>query len=119
MVQVPGVTGRREGRGEVGPTQSELVHRQLAQENASGGFQSGRGGGILRGHPVDIHLGTGRGRNPGSVVQVFQGEGDTVQRSLVAATAYLCFGKPGVIQSLFFQYDDVRVQPVVGGCDAV
>ena len=117
--QVPGIAGRREGGGEVRTAQSKLMHRQLTQKNTSGGFEPGRGRGIFRRHTVNVHLRARSRGDTGGVVQVFEGKRNAVQRPLVVATAYLGFSKPGVVQCLFFQYDDERMKPVVGGFDAV
>ena len=119
MVQVPGVAGRLKGRGPVRATQGKLVHRQLAQQNASSLLQSGRGGRVFRGNPLDVHAGAGCGAYAGGVVQVLQGEGDAVHWAAVFAAQHFGLGDPGLLQGLVGQQQDERVQSVVGVGDAV
>jgi hypothetical protein len=85
MVQVPGVAGWREQAGWVGTAQGKLVHRQLAQQNSPGLVKLDYSSGILTRNPVGDHPGHGGSANTPGVVQVFEADGDAMQRPPVVA----------------------------------
>ena len=119
MVQVPGVAGRFEAGGPVGAAQGELVHGQLAQQHSASGFQPGRGGGVLGGHPIGVNPGACGRAYAGGVIKVFESDGNAVERPLVAASNYLGFGGAGLLQRLVRQKGDKGMEPVVGGFNSV
>jgi len=119
VVQVPGVAGRFEAGGPIGAAQGELVHGQLAQQHGAGGFQPGVGGAIVKGHPVGVNPGSRGCAYAGSVIKVFESDGNAVERPLVAASYYLGLGGAGLLQRLVWQKGNEGMEPIVGGFNSV
>ncbi len=69
------------------------MHGQFAQQNRTRAFKPRGGRGIVCGHPVGHDFRTGRGANSFGVVEILEGNGDTVHRATVIATQHLGFGR--------------------------
>jgi hypothetical protein len=70
------------------------------------------------GHVVGEDLGAGGGADAGGLVQVFEREGDAVQRSPGPARGQAGLGLPGFGQSPLRQEGDEGVEPAVQRLDA-
>ena len=71
------------------------------------------------GTPLDVHTRTRCSADASGVVQVLQGEGDTVHRAAILAAQHLRLRDAGLLQSLVRKQQDERMQAVVSVGDAV
>ena len=103
---VPGVAGAAvqvPGRGAEG----ELVGVDLAEEDGTGGRETGRDGGVRFRHPVRQDVGAGGGADAVGLHDVLEAEGDAVQRPAPAPGRDLAIGGLGLGQGPLGGHGDV------------
>ena len=117
MVEVPRVAGRLVQAG--GEAKGKFVHSELTQQDGPGLAEAGHHGGIAVGNAVFQHLGLARGADARGVVEVFKGDGYTVEGAAVVTREYLRLGLPRGIHGGIGKEGDVGLELVVDGLDAV
>ena len=116
----PGIPGI-EGNFKVGMVAAHGAFRQveLAQQHGPGRRQPRHDGGVEVGHVVGQHPGAPHGANASGAAQIFDGDGNPMQRPPIGARAYFFFRAARRRPRLFGQQRGVAFQAAVQLRDAL
>ena len=95
------------------------MHVQLAEQHHARLVQAADAGAVALGHVVGEDLGAGGGADAGGLVQVFEREGDAVQRPPGLARGQAALGVLGLGQGPLREEGDEGVEPAVQRLDAL